>query len=1012
MDVNLALIGKGLTPLIAPVSRRVGRHLIGEEILERRKLNETALQPVIQKAAEAVSERIKCYEPAEIDQICLFLTSAEAEAIVRQIYAAKLSGSQQQSFELIREEFLTSFSLYTNIPKDELQDSAKLILDDLIEGCEEALQIAIDQGRLSAHEAKSAFRHQIFLDEIAAIQKNLDLLTAPQKPDIQAILKFEETYRQQVGERHKHITPPYLDAARKLPINRLYVCPNFVTTSTNKGQERETLNMPDFLGGIYRAVLLGNPGGGKSTFTLKLCHVLATCYSERLFAGREVTPILVVLRDYGAEKKKHNCSILQFIEATANSDYQIQPPPRAFEYLLLNGRAVVIFDGLDELLDTSYRQEISSDVESFCNLYPSVPVLVTSREVGYEQAPLDQEKFEIFRLAPFNEGQVQEYATKWFDVNTDLTPEQRKQKVAAFLEESQPVPDLRSNPLLLALMCNIYRGEGYIPNNKPDVYRKCAEMLFERWDKGRGIQVPLPIKEIESQIKPTMMYLAHWIYSDEALQSGVTQQKLVAKAADYLCLKRFEDRDEAEHAAREFIEFCRGRAWVFTDTGTTKEGDGLYQFTHRTFLEYFTAYYLKRTYSTPDRLAEVLLQKIAKQEWDVVAQLAFQLQNKDIEDAGDELLSILIEQADKTEDDEAWNLLYFAARCLEFIVPSPRVTRQITTACIERFIYMNPATREQLFGGLGLNLNGFGLPDKSTQPITTISSLLDSAAENQATITDTFQNIIIEKINNTNEKEALLYLEFTICLKILHPHRSFTGSIFDACSYRVEELSQKHLLICIVAFCKGSVSLINFLKWYGFKGIFCHGKTTIFPNKTIVGAASKLLIHSMRMISYSSKQSNQALIDDLRELSKVLLCSELPWLSQQQLELYDHMRFISKELEETQTEGLKHVSIREVLHQDSLALFGAFALLAVLLECGKGSEGIFDWIEESEAPLFDFMRSIFLARSHHREVDTDKVQSEMDRCGFSTEQQEFIWRWVRREINLVGEVAEEETVEV
>jgi hypothetical protein len=50
------------------------------------------------------------------------------------------------------------------------------------------------------------------------------------------------------------------------------------------------------------------------------------------------------------------------------------------------------------------------------------------------------------------------------------------------------------------------------------------------------------------------------------------------------------------------------------------------------------------------------------------------------------LLFALIEQADKTEEDEALNLLYFAARCLEFMVPSPRVTRQITTACIERCI--------------------------------------------------------------------------------------------------------------------------------------------------------------------------------------------------------------------------------------------------------------------------------------------------------------------------------------
>jgi hypothetical protein len=1005
MEPNLALIGKGLTPLIAPVSRRVGRHLIGEEILERRKLNETALLPVLQKAAEAVSERIKCYEPAEIDQICLFLTSAEAEVIVRQIYAAKLSGSQQQSFELIREEFLTSFSLYTGIPEDELQDSAKLILDDLIEGCEEALQIAIDQGRLSAHEAKSTFRHQILLDEIAAIQKNLDLLTAPQKPDIQAILKFEETYRQQVGERHKYITPPYIDAARKLPINSLYVCPNFDTTSTNKGEERETLKMSDFLSGIYRAVLLGNPGGGKSTFTLKLCHVLATCYSERLFAGREVTPILVVLRDYGAKKKELNCSILQFIETTANSDYQIQPPSKAFEYLLLNGRALVIFDGLDELLDTSYRQEISSDVESFCNLYPSVPVLVTSREVGYEQAPLDQEKFEIFRLAPFDEGQVQEYATKWFDVNTDLTPEQRKQKVAAFLEESQPVPDLRSNPLLLALMCNIYRGEGYIPKNKPDVYGKCAEMLFERWDKGRGIQVPLPIKEIESQIKPTMMYLAHWIYSDEALQSGVTERKLVAKAADYLCPKRFEDRDEAEQAAREFIEFCRGRAWVFTDTGTTKEGDGLYQFTHRTFLEYFTACYLVRMYRTPDGLAEVLLPKIAKQEWDVVAQLAFQLQNKTIEDAGDELLSILIEQADKTEEDEAWNLLYFAARCLDFMVPSPRVTRQITTACIKCFIGSELERIEK-----EKNSDYEFRSDEPTQQEETLWSLLDAAAENWATITDSFKNLLVEQINSASEREAFISLDIVISLEELYTEERFIAHIFDNCHDRIKELCNKHFRICLEAFWLEEVSLVNFIKWYGAEGLFSEGYYNRFQEGLMLGgAASKLIMPSLLMVSYSLEQSTQDLIEDLREVGGFLLSSSTPWLSGQQSTLYFYTNW---NWEEDQSEFSKRESIREQLSQDFNALFGAFALFAVMLEGAEGEEKYFVQVEKSKAPVFDFMRWLFLARSDKRETDTDKVQSEMDRCGFTPEQQDFIWRWVRHEINLVGEVADEETVEV
>jgi predicted NACHT family NTPase len=158
---------------------------------------------------------------------------------------------------------------------------------------------------------------------------------------------------------------------------------------------------------------------------------MATDYPQRLLAGRQVTPILVVLRNYGADKKTHSCSILQFIEATANATYQIQPPPSVFEYLLLNGRAVVLFDSLDELLDTSYRQEISGDIEFFCSLYPSVPVLVTSREVGYEQAPLDERRFELFRLAEFDEEQVRKYARKWFTVDTELTPEQQQQKACA-----------------------------------------------------------------------------------------------------------------------------------------------------------------------------------------------------------------------------------------------------------------------------------------------------------------------------------------------------------------------------------------------------------------------------------------------------------------------------------------------------------------------------------------------------------------------------------------------------
>ena len=243
---------------------------------------------------------------------------------------------------------------------------------------------------------------------------------------------------------------------------------------------------------------------------------------------------------------------------------------------------MVIFDGLDELLDTSYRQDIRSDIELFCHLYPSVPVLVTSREVGYEQAPLDKNLFNLFRIAPFNDDQVEAYVKNWFTIADakDITVAHRQRMAENFLNDSRIVPDLRTNPLILALLCTIYREEGYIPRYRPDVYEKCALMLFVKWDRSRHIYMPpLP----EEHIRPLMEHLAHWIYQNEQLRAGVTTTELAAKATEYLHYWLYEDCYKAERTANKFITFCTGRAWVFTDTGTQKDGESLYQFVHTTF---------------------------------------------------------------------------------------------------------------------------------------------------------------------------------------------------------------------------------------------------------------------------------------------------------------------------------------------------------------------------------------------------------------------------------------------
>lgn len=960
------VIANGLTSIVAYIGSKT------QKTVQQLFNKDPALNNILKKATESVSNATELIDEHQTEKLRFFLSSPDIEAIVRQIYASKLTSNKNDNhMEAIRAEFLACLSLHLDKPQKSIKDISDTLFEALLEVCERALTLAIDNGLLSAHDAKSSLRHSMVIDELAAIKKNLVFLAGTRKPDMQEILEFEKKYLQQIANRHGYITPPYFDAARKIPVDDIFVSPKFVKNRKEDTEEPKILTMQDFLSVIYRAVLLGNPGAGKSTFTFKLCHDLAAHYSERIFAKRQLTPILVVLRDYGAEKKAHNCSILQFIETMSNSKYQIKSPPCAFEYLMLNGRAVVIFDGLDELLDTSYRQEISCDIESFCTLYPSVPALVTSREVGYEQAPLSEKRFEVFHLAPFEEEQVKEYVKKWYVADPDLTTKQQIQKANAFLQESRNIPELRSNPLMLALLCNIYRGENYIPKNRPDVYEKCAVMLFERWDKSRGIHVPLPF---EAHFRPAVMFLANWIYSNESLQGGVIERSLIAKATDYLCPRRFEDRDEAEKAAREFIEICRGRTWVFTDIGTTKDGERLYQFTHRTFLEYFNAVHLVRTYATPDDLGAFLLPKIARREWDVVAQLAFQVQNKNIEWAGEGLLTMLIKRASESEGKQQWNLLSFAARCLEFMVLSPKTIRDITTACIQRCIVWGIEQEKPAKAKHGFN--------SRYEPEELLRSLLNAASENRTAISDSLEKLFLETVNRGNELESLLALEIVSSFDSMN----IFNQIFDLYSERLETLCQKYFGFCIIALRHEKVSIDYLIKWHGVESIFYEYSFIMFPGMRLL-APAEVLINNLDMYLRDERKRD---LKNLQKLGRILLSTPPP--------LTRNYPFL---LSWINLESESRISERRQPSLYSDCLFGAFVILAVKLEAIKDIKycrEVIELIKNNPNPVFGF-RWILVAR--FEKIVRDKVQAEIDNFSFTPEQQSFIWQWIRREINLV-----------
>ncbi len=495
-----------------------------------------------------------------------------------------------------------------------------------------------------------------------AIERHTAALTT--RPAARTETNFLTGYRRHVIARHGELEPPDFDRRRRVPIAEIYV-PTIITeypapgrTTVSHPGAQPMLDIYGLAGQLDRSVLLGDPGGGKTTAANVLMHH---------FAGdpRRRVPFLVTLRNYASVDPPQH-SVAGYIEHELKTFYQITPPPGLVELLLLTGRAVVIFDGLDELLDTGRRADVTSRVEHFCVEYPLAPVLVTSRVVGYDQARLDDREFACYRLGGFGDAEVAEYARKWFRQDSGARPDDAE----TFLDESASVRDLRSNPLLLSLMCILYRGKGSLPRNRAGIYEQCADLLFRRWDAHRRIHQDLRAANL---VEPTLRHLAWRLFARDQPQPTLTERELIDDTARFLHSRGFESEDVARAAAGEFVKFCRGRMWVFSEAGSIS-GERLYAFTHRTFLEYFAAAQIAFGHDSPEQLASALIPYIARGDTWVVAELALQIKDRTIERGGPRFYAALL----RDRRGPSPVTLHFLALCLRSVDPSPQCVRELT----------------------------------------------------------------------------------------------------------------------------------------------------------------------------------------------------------------------------------------------------------------------------------------------------------------------------------------------
>jgi NACHT domain len=594
-----------------------------------------------------------------------FLASDELHVLVLDLFLVSLTQGDESTAE-IRAAITVAwkgFAVARGISPDSV--GIEPLGAEIAQSVDAIVQAAVE-GKLFGTRTDAIERRSDVVRERKAVVAQL-IASAP--ATAKAYDAFEVTLRAEVAARYSQIEPPNLLGRERIEIERLFVTPQLRRTPGR------SLKFDKFVNTMDRSVVLGNPGAGKSTLVAKTCVDLALNYGRIRTEGRPLTPWCIELRRLAADSRALESSLTDYFTYWAKASYQLAAPDGAFDWLLCRGRLFVVFDGLDELVDPHKRKDVRNAVESFCRRYTTTPVLVTSRFVGYNQAPLDPIIFDAFQLENFDARRVESYSRKWFDIRLREESEPvRETNTSQFLRDSAPTGKLRENPLMLALLASLYKGPGSIPRNLPDVYDSCASLLFSTWDQLRGIEVLLPFAE---HVRPALRELAWWLFTNPTLAGGVTRPQAVTKTAEYLEMRRFGNHDKARASAEQFIDFCRGRAWVFTDQGTTAAGEDLFNFTHRTFLEFFAAEHLAFRKQTAEELVTELTPKIVKEQWDVVALIALQIKARNYPDGADDIVGALVQALRPFTGEELASGIAFLLRLLRGIVPSPPMTRGV-----------------------------------------------------------------------------------------------------------------------------------------------------------------------------------------------------------------------------------------------------------------------------------------------------------------------------------------------
>ncbi|MBT7790282.1 MAG: NACHT domain-containing protein, partial [Calditrichaeota bacterium] len=360
--------------------------------------------------------------------------------------------------------------------------------------------------------------------------------------------------------------------------------------------------------------ILGKPGAGKTTF---LKYLLQEAVYGRLFndESKQVIPICIELKKYS----ESGSSTLEYI--SEQFDTCRFPNAQPFiESILGDGKAIILFDGLDEVVEQN-RHKVIEDITKLSDKYNNCHFAVTCRIAATDYA-FQRHGYTYIEMADFSEAQITEFAKNWFRTSGDEI------KSNEFLKsfnkpEHIKLRELGKTPLLLAMMCLLYDEHSTFPERHVEVYDQAIDALLYKWWGESGVKHEEIYRNLDLGRKKQMFSrIAAKNFMDERFL--FPQEQLQDEIVEYL-RKIPPERKNHNINGQTILKAIEMQHGIYVE-----RAKGYYSYSHLSFQEYFTAYYITEN-AVEGSLSELISNHWQEDRWrEIFLRTAEKMANADI----------------------------------------------------------------------------------------------------------------------------------------------------------------------------------------------------------------------------------------------------------------------------------------------------------------------------------------------------------------------------------------------